>query len=820
MQVAHTSGPLKQSNKSHKTGGHRSKGSVDRANKGRVGIKAQPGRRNKAHLSRRDRKHQMAQVRTKKKAEVLLKKRALGAADAPPILVAAVDLQRQICDAAETLLRTIKSCAEDIVTSSSPRGATHVAFPRFRQRFAFVKPDPDSQLQILDATKVADVVIFLVSANEDVDRDAEETMALILSQGLPSEPVFLLTDLDSVPAKKANDVKKSLLKALNKRFPVEKLHTCKNEQDGVLLLRHLGNLKRKLNNLRDKRSHVIAESAEMEEGGESEDGTHGTLRVTGYVRGQPLSANRLVHLPGVGSFALDRIETSPDDHPLERSRGRDAVMADEETKVLAKRDPARAEALQSENEPDMFEGEQYLSPEDEEMANAAAEANGSDETKVRKKVFKVPKGTSAYQAAWIIDMEEEEGGEEGDSSEEDEDMEDPAEEEVSDDEDEDDADEYETMTVTSEANMDENYDEKHVNWAEELETVKKMQTARTDEMFPDEVDTPMDELARTRFQKYRGLKSFRTSPWDPKENLPSDYARIFKFQNFNRTKKAILAQEDVLDGAEAGQHVTLFIRDVPKHLMKPYLEEAGRPLVVYGMLPHENKMSVLNFVVKRHTLGHQNPIASKERLIFHCGYRRFAACPIFSQHTNSSKHKYERFWRADSTVVMTIFAPIFFPPCSVVVCQETANGRQEIVGTGSLLSVDADRLVIKRTVLSGHAFKTHKRSAVIRFMFFNREDIDWFKPVELRTKYGRKGHIKEPLGTHGHMKCVFDRQLSQQDTVMLNLYKRVFPKWNFDPHVPDATARKELMQEDAGETLHLTKKSKNKEDAVEQIMDE
>ena len=669
MQVSHNSGPLKQSNKSHKTGGHRSKSAVDRANKGRVGIKAQPGRRNKAHLSRRDRKHQMVQVRTKKKAEVLLKKRALGAADAAPILVATVDLQRQIGDAAEQLLRTIKSCAEDIVTSPSPRGATHVAFPRFRQRFAFVKPDPDSQLQILDATKVADVVIFLVSANEDIDRDAEETMALILSQGLPSEPVFLLTDLDSVATKKQNDVKKSLLKALNKRFPVEKLHTCKNQQEGVLLLRHLGNQKRKLNNLRDKRSHMIAESAEIEEGEESEDASHGTLRVTGYVRSQPMSANRLVHLPGVGSFTLDRIETSPDAHPLEKSRGRDAVMADGETKVLSKRDPARAEPLQSENEPDMFDGEQYLSPEDEEMADAAPDANGSNETRVRKKVFKVPKGTSEYQAAWIIDMEEG-GDEDGESSEEDEDMEDPAEEEVSDDEeDEDDADEYETMTVTSEANMDDNYDEKHVNWAEELVTVKKMQTARTDEMFPDEVDTPMDQLAKNRFQKYRGLKSFRTSPWDPKENLPSDYARIFQFQNFNRTKKAILAREDVLDGAETGQHVTLFIRDVPKHLIKPYLEETGRPLVVYGMLPHENKMSVLNFVVKRHTLGHQNPIGSKERLIFHCGYRRFAACPIFSQHTNGSKHKYERFWRSDSTVVMTIFAPIFFPPCSIVACQ-------------------------------------------------------------------------------------------------------------------------------------------------------
>ena len=38
-------------------------------------------------------------------------------------------------------------------------------------------------------------------------------------------------------------------------------------------------------------------------------------------------------------------------------------------------------------------------------------------------------------------------------------------------------------------------------------------------------------------------------------------------------------------------------------------------------------------------------------------------------------------------------------------------------------------------------------------------------------------------GTHGHMKAVFNGPLNSQDTILLPLYKRVFPKWTYDPHV-------------------------------------
>jgi pre-rRNA-processing protein TSR1 len=57
------------------------------------------------------------------------------------------------------------------------------------------------------------------------------------------------------------------------------------------------------------------------------------------------------------------------------------------------------------------------------------------------------------------------------------------------------------------------------------------QAATEDRDYPDEVDVPIDVSARQRFARFRGLKSLRTSPWDPKEQLPPDYSRIFKLAN-------------------------------------------------------------------------------------------------------------------------------------------------------------------------------------------------------------------------------------------------------------------------------------------------
>lgn len=61
-------------------------------------------------------------------------------------------------------------------------------------------------------------------------------------------------------------------------------------------------------------------------------------------------------------------------------------------------------------------------------------------------------------------------------------------------------------------------------------------------------------------------------------------------------------------------------------------------MVIFGLLAHEHKMSVLNMVLRKHP-SCSTPITNKQKLLFHVGYRRFEARPIFSQHTNGDKFK-------------------------------------------------------------------------------------------------------------------------------------------------------------------------------------
>ena len=478
---------------------------------------------------------------------------------------------------------------------------------------------------------------------------------------------------------------------------------------------------------------------------------------------------------------MDIIQITSAPHPSQlssRPNGNTMSVDDEnETKVIAQPNEEEQDDLISENEANTMENEQTW-PTEEEMANGEMlqdEADARDlENSHQKQRRKVPKGTSSYQATWIVDSEDDDDSDDSDddsnASEEDE-----SQMELQDDKPRNNDNDIQGGEEEEEVEMDERNDEdfEDLDPEEEDKQYKEYLNAeREDAEFPDEIDTPLNIPARERFARYRGLKSFRTSPWDPYENLPIEMSKVFEFENYDQMSKRLIKrikygnvdddEQSQLTTVAVGSRVTIHLKSVNKNLTN--IQSMQLPLIVFGLMVHEKKLSVVNLTVQRDS-EYNGIVKSKDPLTAIIGHRKFEINPLYSTNTPkglNNVHKFERYFRHGDASVATIFAPVTWGKCPVLFLKERENGKPPyLVATGIFKDADPTRIIAKRIILSGHPFKVHKKTSTIRYMFFNADDVAYFKPIELHTKYGRVGHIAESLGTHGYFKAHFDGPVTQ-----------------------------------------------------------
>ncbi|CAM8972252.1 unnamed protein product [Rhodiola kirilowii] len=780
-------GPRSQTNKAHKTRfaskSSRNLHKTSATDKVRIGKKISVGKDAKASRIQRSKAK-----REQNRAALLKEKRASSGSTSAPRITVLFSLSADV---------NLNSLEKDLWSLLSANGAQScyptIASSEYKQRMTLLKAPHGDLLSCMEMAKVADLMCFVASANSVceetnsyVDSFGEQCLSVFRSLGLPRTAV-LIQDLPPESSnRKRNEATNACISSLTSEFPEDcKYFPADTREDLHKFMRLLKEQPLKTPHWRTHRPYLMGEKIEMV----ADDYSTGkcTLLLSGYLHLHGLSVNQLVHISSAGDFQLSKIEVFKDPCSLHEKKSQDLMDADnthvpEVVRSLVP-DALKQEPLLVENIPDPLAGEQTW-PTEAEMAEA-----DQKNKKLKKKIL--PRGTSDYQAAWIVDESDVEDSEnesemsDGMVLDEDESpvhrgsanldlQDDQASLNLRDDDEE---------TVADSMMMDgENMTREQLQ--EEIQRIKEEHAE--DEEFPDEVDTPLDVPARERFAKYRALKSFRSSTWDPMESLPQDYARIFSFANFNRTRKHVLAkaQGEVNgdDVAAVNSYVRLHVKDVPVSLASKLCVNAKRmPIIVCGLLQHESKMSVLHFSIKKHD-SYKDPIKAKEQLIFHVGFRQFLARPIFSSdNIGSDKHKMERFLHPGRFSVASIYAPVSFPTLPLVAIKESEGSASPAVAAvaavGTLKSIDTNRIVLKRIILTGYPQRVSKLKCSVRYMFHNPADVRYFQKVELWTKAGRRGRIKEPVGTHGAMKCILNGTLQQSDTVCMSLFKRAYPKW-------------------------------------------
>jgi pre-rRNA-processing protein TSR1 len=728
------------------------------------------------------------------------------------------------------------AAAAAAAAASRPGGAPlFVAAPRSRCRFTLLRAHPSDLLSCLEAVKCADLLLVVQPAGApgDVSPAGAAALPALRALGLPPAlgAICFAGDAAAAAAPKARAAARkaaegALLGALGVMEP--RALPADAGTDAAEFLRALAGVRTVQPPWRALRPYVLAHDIQFIPDAAADSGATGTLLVSGYIRGAPLCADQLGYLPGIGEFQFEAIEAAEEPAfvgaPVARPRkaggtadmeceGADGSAAplglglDGLSAALSTPQRDTQESLQRENIPDPLAGEQTW-PTEDEMADAAAAtaraaAGGAGGAGGRRRMVRRPKGMSDYQAAWIpessSDVEEEEedggrgrgGGGGGDAMHDDDDDAADAAAAADDDDDDDEEELLEEDEMTQDEAMAAARHDSERRLA--LRRAGAAAEAAEQEEFPDEVDTPLDVRASVRFARYRGLKSLRTSAWDPYESLPADYSRIFAFQSFSRTRRRALAAAAAPPGAPGvppGACVRARLARVPAAAAAAFAAAAATsPAVLLGLLQHEAKLSVCHVALTK-TPSFAPPLRSKAPLAaLHIGFRRLLdARPIYSQDGRGDKFKYERFLRPGAPTVASMFAPIAFGPAPVLAFASAAEENADAMGeaapggavalaaSGTLRPADPERVILKRAVITGYPHKIHKKKAVIRFMFHSPEDVRWFRPLELWTKYGRHGRIREPLGTHGSMKAAFDGVLQQRDTVCASLYKRVFPK--------------------------------------------
>lgn len=162
-------------------------------------------------------------------------------------------------------------------------------------------------------------------------------------------------------------------------------------------------------------------------------------------------------------------------------------------------------------------------------------------------------------------------------------------------------------------------------------------------------------------------------------------------------------------------------------------------------------------------------IESNEKYVIDLGHKFLNIVPLLSYNSQAKVH------RAMPTLgggVMSFIAPLSFGVKKVLIYNGSVS-PETLLGIGQGVTF-RDRVIVDEVLVKGTPHKIDKRYCTVRNMFTTKDEVMYFRNIELRTKKKVKGIIKKAIGTHGIFKAYFSQPINHGDVIMLPLYKRIF----------------------------------------------
>lgn len=212
-------------------------------------------------------------------------------------------------------------------TISEPLGPITVVTSK-KQRLTFLEC-PNELEAMVDVAKVADIVLLMIDGNYGFEMETMEFLNILAATGMPGNVFGILTHLDLFRKPQAlKDAKKRLKHRLwSELYQGAHLFYLSGVINGRYPDREIHNLSRFLSVMKNPRPLIWRNSHPYTVVDNYRDVTHPTkmeedskcdrsIELSGYLRGTNFSAEgQRVHIPGLGDFAVARMEALPDPCP-------------------------------------------------------------------------------------------------------------------------------------------------------------------------------------------------------------------------------------------------------------------------------------------------------------------------------------------------------------------------------------------------------------------------------------------------------------------------------------------------------------------------